>query len=161
IRERENFMTFIYATKSHQRYLIEGFLAQGAEEAALYLGFIQLGAMMSSIKMAIPSYISLCGTPVTREACSSPTVSRQPLRMPDAVFGETSGNYKPHDHGLQPENLHQDHHSNSGHTPNAFGQWGQCVTSKRVPCMVNNKIESDSIGCNPSNYTQETDTAKY
>ncbi|KAJ9600697.1 hypothetical protein L9F63_026165, partial [Diploptera punctata] len=31
-----------------------------------------------------------------------------------AVFGETSGNYKPHDHGLQPENLHQDHHSNSG-----------------------------------------------
>ncbi|KAJ9582632.1 hypothetical protein L9F63_023010, partial [Diploptera punctata] len=34
--------------------------------------------------------------------------------MPDAVSGETSGNYKPHDHGLQPENLHQDHHSNSG-----------------------------------------------
>ncbi|KAJ9591840.1 hypothetical protein L9F63_001657, partial [Diploptera punctata] len=25
-----------------------------------------------------------------------------------------SGNYKPHDHGLQPENLLQDHHSNSG-----------------------------------------------
>ncbi|KAJ9581349.1 hypothetical protein L9F63_023476, partial [Diploptera punctata] len=39
----------------------------------------------------------------------------QPLRMPDAVSGETSGNYKPHDNGLQPENLHQDHHSNSGH----------------------------------------------
>ncbi|KAJ9584332.1 hypothetical protein L9F63_021332, partial [Diploptera punctata] len=38
-------------------------------------------------------------------------VSRQPLRMPDAVSGETSGNYKPHDHGLQPENLLQDHHS--------------------------------------------------
>ncbi|KAJ9597668.1 hypothetical protein L9F63_011470, partial [Diploptera punctata] len=36
-------------------------------------------------------------------------------RMPDAVFGETSGNYKPHDHGLQPENLQQDHQSNSGH----------------------------------------------
>ncbi|KAJ9584247.1 hypothetical protein L9F63_021409 [Diploptera punctata] len=35
--------------------------------------------------------------------------------MPDAVSGETLGNYKPHDHGLQPENLHQDHHSNSGH----------------------------------------------
>ncbi|KAJ9595388.1 hypothetical protein L9F63_013438, partial [Diploptera punctata] len=34
----------------------------------------------------------------------------KPLRMP----GETSGNYKPHDHGLQPENLHQHHHSNSG-----------------------------------------------
>ncbi|KAJ9591568.1 hypothetical protein L9F63_001922, partial [Diploptera punctata] len=36
------------------------------------------------------------------------------VRMPDAVSGETSGNYKPHDHGLQPENLLQDHHSNSG-----------------------------------------------
>ncbi|KAJ9575947.1 hypothetical protein L9F63_007174, partial [Diploptera punctata] len=53
-----------------------------------------------------------------REACSSPTfrqrprLSRQPLRMPDAVSGETSGNYKPHDHDLQPENLHQDHHIN-------------------------------------------------
>ncbi|KAJ9590844.1 hypothetical protein L9F63_016124 [Diploptera punctata] len=34
--------------------------------------------------------------------------------MPDAVYAETSGNYKPHDHGLQPENLLQDHHSNSG-----------------------------------------------
>ncbi|KAJ9588544.1 hypothetical protein L9F63_018082, partial [Diploptera punctata] len=34
------------------------------EEAALHLGFIQLGAMMSSLKMAIPSYISLCGTPL-------------------------------------------------------------------------------------------------
>ncbi|KAJ9590429.1 hypothetical protein L9F63_016516 [Diploptera punctata] len=34
--------------------------------------------------------------------------------MPDAVSGETSGNYKPHDHGLQPGNLLQDHHSNSG-----------------------------------------------
>ncbi|KAJ9597290.1 hypothetical protein L9F63_011861, partial [Diploptera punctata] len=42
------------------------------------------------------------------------TTSRQPLTMPDAVSGETSGNNKPHDHGLQPENLHQDHHSNSG-----------------------------------------------
>ncbi|KAJ9577704.1 hypothetical protein L9F63_005697, partial [Diploptera punctata] len=41
-------------------------------------------------------------------------VSRQPLRMPGEVSGETSGNYKPHDHGLQPESLHQDHHSNSG-----------------------------------------------
>ncbi|KAJ9576088.1 hypothetical protein L9F63_007053, partial [Diploptera punctata] len=30
------------------------------------------------------------------------------------LSGETSGNYKPHDHGLQPENLLQDHHSNSG-----------------------------------------------
>ncbi|KAJ9586393.1 hypothetical protein L9F63_019974, partial [Diploptera punctata] len=28
--------------------------------------------------------------------------------------GETSGNYKLHDHDLQPENLLQDHHSNSG-----------------------------------------------
>ncbi|KAJ9585838.1 hypothetical protein L9F63_020540 [Diploptera punctata] len=54
-----------------------------------------------------------------REACSSPTFcqrlrlasSKQPLRMPDAVSGETSGNYKPHDHGLQPENLLQDHHN--------------------------------------------------
>ncbi|KAJ9586034.1 hypothetical protein L9F63_020331, partial [Diploptera punctata] len=32
----------------------------------------------------------------------------------NAVSGETSANYKPHDHGLQPENLLQDHHSNSG-----------------------------------------------
>ncbi|KAJ9590362.1 hypothetical protein L9F63_016599 [Diploptera punctata] len=31
--------------------------------------------------------------------------------MPDAFSGETSGNYKPHDHGLQPENLLQDHHT--------------------------------------------------
>ncbi|KAJ9600150.1 hypothetical protein L9F63_009560, partial [Diploptera punctata] len=38
--------------------------------------------------------------------------------MPDAVSGETSGNYKPHDHGLQPENFLQDHHSNSGHLRN-------------------------------------------
>ncbi|KAJ9591522.1 hypothetical protein L9F63_001876, partial [Diploptera punctata] len=34
--------------------------------------------------------------------------------MPDAVSGETSGNYKPQDHGQQPGNLLQDHHSNSG-----------------------------------------------
>ncbi|KAJ9587477.1 hypothetical protein L9F63_028271, partial [Diploptera punctata] len=27
-----------------------------------------------------------------------------------SVFCETSGNYRPHDHGLQHENLHQDHH---------------------------------------------------
>ncbi|KAJ9578390.1 hypothetical protein L9F63_005379, partial [Diploptera punctata] len=38
---------------------------------------------------------------------------KKPLRMLDAVSGETSGNYKPHDHGLQPENPLQDHHSNS------------------------------------------------
>ncbi|KAJ9582732.1 hypothetical protein L9F63_022924, partial [Diploptera punctata] len=37
-------------------------------------------------------------------------VSRQSLRMPDAVSGETSGNFKPQDHGLQPRNLLQDHH---------------------------------------------------
>ncbi|KAJ9587755.1 hypothetical protein L9F63_018811, partial [Diploptera punctata] len=30
------------------------------------------------------------------------------------LSGETSGNYKPQDHGQQPENLLQDHHSNSG-----------------------------------------------
>ncbi|KAJ9591631.1 hypothetical protein L9F63_001845, partial [Diploptera punctata] len=40
--------------------------------------------------------------------------SRVVLRMPDAVSGETPGNFKPHDHGLQPENLLQDRHSNSG-----------------------------------------------
>ncbi|KAJ9600915.1 hypothetical protein L9F63_000917, partial [Diploptera punctata] len=45
---------------------------------------------------------------------ASSRVVLRPLRMPGAVSGETSGNYKPHDHGLQPENLHQDHHSNSG-----------------------------------------------
>ncbi|KAJ9575873.1 hypothetical protein L9F63_007263, partial [Diploptera punctata] len=49
--------------------------------------------------------------------------------MPDAVSGETSGNYKPHDHGLQPENLLQDHHSNSGREglqlscPGTFDGW--------------------------------------
>ncbi|KAJ9575236.1 hypothetical protein L9F63_025813, partial [Diploptera punctata] len=37
-------------------------------------------------------------------------LSRPELRLSDAVSGETSGNYKPHDHGLQPENLLQDHH---------------------------------------------------
>ncbi|KAJ9574557.1 hypothetical protein L9F63_008296, partial [Diploptera punctata] len=43
---------------------------------------------------------------------SSP-VSRQPLRMLDAVSGKTSGNYKPQDHGLQPGNLLQDHRQSS------------------------------------------------
>ncbi|KAJ9595150.1 hypothetical protein L9F63_013558, partial [Diploptera punctata] len=42
------------------------------------------------------------------------SVSRQPLRMLDAVSGETLGNYKPQDHGQQPGNILQDHHSNSG-----------------------------------------------
>ncbi|KAJ9585384.1 hypothetical protein L9F63_002816, partial [Diploptera punctata] len=42
-------------------------------------------------------------------------VVTEPLSMPDAVFDETSGSYKPHDYGLQPENLLQDHLSNSGH----------------------------------------------
>ncbi|KAJ9587772.1 hypothetical protein L9F63_018798 [Diploptera punctata] len=36
--------------------------------------------------------------------------------MPGAVSGKTSGNYKPQDHGQQPRNLLQDHHSNSGHS---------------------------------------------
>ncbi|KAJ9575121.1 hypothetical protein L9F63_007707, partial [Diploptera punctata] len=37
----------------------------GGKKAVLNLGFIQLGAMKSSLKMAIQSYISLCGTPET------------------------------------------------------------------------------------------------
>ncbi|KAJ9582933.1 hypothetical protein L9F63_022722, partial [Diploptera punctata] len=42
------------------------------------------------------------------------TRREQPLRMPVAVSGETSGSYKPQDHGEQPGNILQDHHNNSG-----------------------------------------------
>ncbi|KAJ9581000.1 hypothetical protein L9F63_023822, partial [Diploptera punctata] len=72
---------------------------------------LRLASSRVVLRLAILSAVCLIYT--FRQRTELP-VSRQPLRMPDAVSGETSGNYKPHDHGLQPENLLQDHQSNSG-----------------------------------------------